>query len=178
MGTDVETIVQIYRTYKVANAAAMNALTGMRTMELCYLDDTGEVYRYSGTAWELVISTKVGAVWKDTEETALALTNQSIDITMTDLDLTAYTSAAAKMAILNIVIHIDSYADGDINITLRKNGTAATKPVFQFPAPAAALNATFFCIIGLDSDEIMEYALSISGTAQIDLTIYVLGYFE
>jgi len=178
MGTEVTTIPVIYHSYKVANVAAMNALTGMRSGEFCIVDDIGAMYRYSGSAWELVISSLTGIVWKDAQPSVLTLTNQVADVAFTDLDLTADTSAIATKAILQAIMHCDSYNSGNLAIYLRKNGTNPTIPVrVIFPSPVAGKDYYSVVIVGLDPDEILEYALVVDD-GQMDASLHLLGYIE
>ena len=177
-GTRLETIPVVYRTYKVADVAAMNALTGMKTGEYCSVDATGETYRYSGSAWELIISTLVGIVWKDTQPEVLSLLDQTATGNWTGLDLTAQTSAKAKMAMLQVYIKVDSYTDGNIILSLRRKGTTPTIAVTVVPELVAGKSIWSFRIVGLDSDKILQYRVTISGTAQADFNVYLLGYIE
>jgi hypothetical protein len=41
------------RSYRVGNAAARGALTGMATGDLCYQADTDYLWRYTGAAWRV-----------------------------------------------------------------------------------------------------------------------------
>lgn len=157
----------------------MNALTGMRTGEICAIDDVGETYRYSGSAWELIISSLVGIVWKDTQPEVLVLPNQSSGIAWTNLDLTAETSASASKAILQVHYKIDSYTDGTLRLELRKNGTTPALPVRIEIIPNATGSGIWQVVaVGLDSGEILQYALTLTGTAQVSLSLYLLGYIE
>ena len=176
--TSVSTIVQIYHIYKVATVAAMNALTGMKAMELCAVDATGNVYRYSGIAWELIISTLVGIVWKDAQPMVLSLTNQAADVTYTDLDITSNSSTAAKIAILQVYMHCVSYTSGILAVYLRKNATAPPLPVrVLFPTPIAGADYYQTVIVGLDANQILEYGLIVT-SGQMDVALYLLGYIE
>lgn len=177
MDTEVTAIIQIFHTYRVATVVAMNALTGMKTMEICSVTATGETYRYSGSAWELIISSLVGIVWKDTQPVIFSST-ASTGVGFTDLDITADTSAAAKIAIIQVMMHIAAYTSGGIIFYLRKNGTTPVYPIrVQFPAPA---NGSYFfavVMVGLDANQVLEYAFTIDA-ATVDMGLYLLGYIE
>jgi len=178
-GTDVTIIPVIYHTYKVADIAAMNALTGMRTSELCTVDSTGETYRYDGTSWELIISTLVGIVWDETAPRVLNLTGQTSNIPWADLDLAAHISAKAKIVFLWVTLTISAFTSGNLNLRIRKKGTTpGNYPTFYpWPYEANAM-ACQFGLCGVDTDEIMQYDVGMSGTLTYNLFIDLLGYLE
>lgn len=125
-----------------------------------------------------LVASKV--VWKTARTLALNQANKTASIDWTDLDLTSATSAKAKFAIVLAQIHIDSYTSGALEFMLRVNGSTDS---FQFymtatDAPEAGDMANLVGIIGLDSGQVCEYSAAISGTAQADFNVYVLGYIE
>ena len=119
-------------------------------------------------------------VWKDVSENALSDENRSSTLDWTDLDLTAYTSADAKFAIVKLEIVIDSYTNGTIVLRVRKNGTTPsdTPALLGRQGTENANYAWSRDIVGLDSGRVLEYRLEVTGTAQADFRIYVLGYIE
>jgi hypothetical protein len=123
-------------------------------------------------------------VWKDASENALTLSNiqngDPEESTWTDVDLTAYTSANAKMAYITLHITVDTAAK-DYSFTVRKNGTAPDRSpwlnVDQDNAHVAdQFRQVVFC--GLDSSQILEYYLTVEAGGQCDVRIDVLGYME
>lgn len=177
-GTQLVSIPVIYRTYKVANIAAMNALTGMRSMEVCYVDDTLETYRYSGAAWELISGT-TGITFKDNPAQVLALSNITATTNFTEVDITSDTSGSTKAALLQVIMTLDSYTNGAITLILREKGTTPANPhtvVFEKPVTGGVAHSEL--LIPVDTDQILEYNLVIGGTCQIDVLINVMGYIE
>lgn len=136
---------------------------------------------YFDTLYEALGASKV--VWKDASEQALADLNRTTTLDWTDLDLTAYTSAAAKCGLLQLHLNLDSVTgDAYAYMGIRKNGTTPT----YYPIIIVNTNAghtagwapRHFYIVGLDSGQIIEYTIVISGTIQVDNYINVLGYIE
>jgi hypothetical protein len=129
------------------------------------------------------VATKSGIVWKDASERALFDANRSASLTWTDLDLTAYTSADAVIAIVKMELQVDSITPpGRAELGIRKNGTTPSYypqlRVSDVNGDAAGAVRHMIALIGLDSGEIMEYEIAISGTIQVDTFIEVLGYIE
>ena len=120
-----------------------------------------------------------GLIWKDTPATALTKTNQAADIAWTDLDLSSYTSADAVAAYIQLRISIDTQNKYYV-LEARKNGCT---PVAGYPSlyiwnAEASETRTETAIIGLDSNQLMEYQLVVEAGGQCDAYIYVLGYWE
>lgn len=129
------------------------------------------------------VDTKSKVVWKDVPERALRLLNQTEDLDWTDLDLTAYTSASAKIAILGLRLKIDSLTNTAVALwKVRKNGTTPS----YYPRIRAGSemgDTTYadlfeYALVGLDSGQVIEYELGVTGTIQVDVEIRVLGYIE
>ena len=126
---------------------------------------------------------QAGFVWKDASESALSLTNQTSDINWTDLDLTAYTSSTARVAYLRLKVNVDSITSGDSAILqVRKNGTTPVRMprcMAKYDnGDRAGADIYAFVLVGMDSGQVIEYELNLSGSIQVDITINVLGYFE
>lgn len=119
-------------------------------------------------------------VWKDAPARALTDADRTVSSGYVDLDLTASTSSSAKFAILNLILHLDSYTTGRIYILVRKNGTTPSYMGMVECAPpvAGAHLYTGVVIVGLDTGQVVEYAIVLTGTAQVDSYIDVLGYIE
>ena len=121
--------------------------------------------------------------WKDASENALTDLNRTSTLAYTDLDLTAFTSAAAKFAILRLGISVDSIsAGGSAYLAVRKNGTAPSAPPILWIGAAAGDAAGAYhyitTLVGLNTGQVIEYQISVGGTIQIDSYIDVLGYIE
>lgn len=122
--------------------------------------------------------------WKDASENALTLLNQTSFIDWTALDLTAYTSAAAKWVYLRLRLHIDSILESaEVGLYVRKKdtSTAATPAIYGTYAnglrDGGEIWGVVFC--GMDAGQEIEYYLAIIGAAvQLDVYIDVLGYIE
>lgn len=119
-------------------------------------------------------------IWKDVNSKILSKNNQTSDTPYTDLDATAHSSANAKFLILRIYMVIDAYTDGYLVLTVRKNGTTPTYPaqILGCNQPEANKVAELTTIVALDNDQVFEYWITITGTAQADFSIVVLGYIE
>lgn len=122
-------------------------------------------------------------IWKDASEVALSDTNRTGALAFTDLDLTAYTSADAKYAILLLRMVVDSVSEAAFAaLQIRKNGTTpddAPRVYVGETKGDKAYGASYcFAIIAMDADEVIEYTIAISGTIQVDSFIAVLGYIE
>lgn len=117
-------------------------------------------------------------VWKDASEQALYLVNQTASVPFTDLDMTAFTSAAAKFAIINLWIHVDSWTSGHIVFSARKNGTTPAARPQVYAVIITGSYTSNVLIIGLDAGQVFEYTLGFGGTAQADFIVDTLGYIE
>lgn len=119
-------------------------------------------------------------IWKDISELALNLAGQSSSIDWTDLDLSAYTSANAKLAILRIYITITAYTSGYLILTVRKKGTTPTymQQVQSDNQECSNKIGENHVITGLDNAQVLEYKIDISGTATATFRIAVMGYIE
>lgn len=119
-------------------------------------------------------------IWKDASERALADTSRTTTLDWTDLDLTAFTSASAKIALIQPWFHVDAWTSGKIAMYFRKNGTTPTYFIqHEVSTPVAGLN--YFSppfLIGMDAGQVIEYLLEIGGVAQADFYIEVFGYME
>lgn len=120
-------------------------------------------------------------IWKDASERALADLNRVASLGWTTLDLTAYTSADAKFAIITLRMNIDAYTNGDLYLHVRKNGTTPGEHLRIIVLSVNAVAGGFYehyCIVGLDAGQVIEYKIDLTGVAQIDTYIEVLGYIE
>lgn len=122
-------------------------------------------------------------VWKDVPERALRLLNQTEDLDWTDLDLTDYTSADAKIARLQLRLVVDSLTDtATAQWKVRKNGTTPGyfPRIWASSVKGDAGGANYYkdVLVGLDSEQVIEYELSVTGTIQVDVEIRVLGYIK
>lgn len=121
-------------------------------------------------------------IWKDASEEALADTGRTTDLAFTDLDLTAYTSADAKFAILRLFMYVNSITGGNATLDVRKNGTTPDKAgrikVDANAGDVATSTSQGFVIVAIDADEVMEYEIEVTGTIDLETQIAVLGYIE
>ncbi len=121
-------------------------------------------------------------VWKDTSQTALSDLNRTVSQGMTDLDLTAYTSADAKIALLLLEMRADVIGSGNsCLLALRKNSTSPPhRPSLQLDKAAVTVAVYQFAmvLVGLDTSQILEYLITVGTGWQIDSRIRVLGYVE
>ena len=139
-----------------------------------------EIHAYNAVS--ATQTTGLSFKWKDTSEQALATLNQASSVSWTDLDLTAFTSANAKMAYLQLFIDADVIGAGDQSyLRVRKNGTSPThypKLVLDKAAVTVDVLHAQCAAVGLDSGQLIEYDF-ICGTGwTCDYYIAVLGYWE
>lgn len=120
------------------------------------------------------------AVWKETV-TVLTDSNRTESLDWTDLDLTAFTSSGAEFAMLLLRVSADTVGTGSYSyLQVRKNGSSSA----YVPALRVALEVTEgvyyfeFVIVGLDSDQVLEYKISVGTDWQIDSRIDLVGYIE
>ncbi|GAI05556.1 unnamed protein product, partial [marine sediment metagenome] len=121
-------------------------------------------------------------IWKDWSSTALSIFNQVNTIAWTDLQLDIYTSPAAKAAILLLELHIDIVGTGNYSwLGVRKNGTSPTRrPLLQLDKAGCTAGNNHYeqVIVGLDTEQLIEYYLYVGTNWQLDVRISVLGYIE
>jgi hypothetical protein len=135
--------------------------------------------RYNA-AWEPLSSLMV---WKDASESALSLTSKTTDVAYTDLDLTATTSANAKVAYVQLYLYVNTVSAGGMAVlAVRKNGTTPDNApailVSTTKGDAAGAVAVGCVWVGCDSGQVIEYLLDITGTINVDASIRVLAYME
>ena len=124
-----------------------------------------------------------GITWKATNATSLSAENKTASVTWTDLDLTAVTSANAKLAFIKLVVILDSISGtAGVTLSVRKNGdTPGDTPTLYVDNLHGDIAGSRFDMIqpvGLDSGQVIEYQISISGTIQVDCYLVVMGYIE
>lgn len=120
---------------------------------------------------------------KDASQMAMSDINRTSGTTQwTDLDLTAYTSAAAKFAIVRLKIKADTVGTGNYcYLAIRKNGTtpvAYPRQTCDLAGTTAGVYHYQVEIIGIDAEQVIEYKISVGANWQIDTAIEVLGYIE
>ena len=121
-------------------------------------------------------------VWKTTPSVAMTDPPRTVTLNWTDLDLTAYTSENAKLAILLIrfratVIGAGAYSE----LEVRKNGTTATStPRLRIDGSGitAGTDQYLDVVVGLDSGQVLEYRIDVGEGWTVDSRIVVLGYIE
>ena len=139
-----------------------------------------DIHSTNETAHHEEISAGSAVIWKATSERILSDLNRTTTLAYTDLDLTAYTSAEATMAFVTFTIILDSYTSGIVRMKIRENGSVSPYvPVCYASISEVANNAWGYTSpIGLDASQVMEYTIEVTGTAQVDSYIDVVGYIE
>jgi len=121
-------------------------------------------------------------IWKDGSETAMSDDNRTEDLIPTDLDMTPYTSANAKFAIVRLEMRADTIGTGNYcELRIRKNGTSPAHVPMLILDKAQVTAAVWHyqvVIIGLDEDGLIEYFINPGTGWQVDSDIRVLGYIE
>ena len=128
------------------------------------------------------IASRSKVIWKDVSEAALTDTNRTSTLDWTDLDLSAYTSPNAKLAILRLGLGADTIgADPVSEVAVRKNGTTPSYyPVMRLDKAGVTASSHHDMVtpIGLDSEQKIEYKIIVGTGWQVDTYIRVLGYIE
>lgn len=121
-------------------------------------------------------------IWKDVSQTVLSDSNRTVDLDWTDLDLTGSTSANAKFAILLLRMKANTIGTGSsCQLKVRKNGTT---PAYypEHRIDKEGITAGFYInqevIVGLDSGQVLEYAIEMGVGWDVNSRIVVLGYIE
>lgn len=121
-------------------------------------------------------------IWKDTPELALNDTNRTASLSWTVHDLTGWTSATAKFAILQVLFRADTIGTGSYSqVRARKNGTSPTAyPTLELDKDGVTTGVYHYAlwIVGLDSEQKIEYSITVGTNWNVDTLIYVLGYIE
>ena len=114
----------------------------------------------------------------------LTISNRTATLAYTDLDLTAYTSPNAKYAKIGGMINVDSVTAGANNqacLSLRKNGTTPTWAIVCWVdggVQVAGSRVYFSAMVEMDSGQVIEYGIVVSGTIQFDTYMWLEGYIE
>ena len=118
-------------------------------------------------------------VWKDAADIVLDLSARTASIDWTDLDLTSYTSANAKLALLQVKLNGEYGTSGDNVLRIRKNGTSETKIYLLVPSSRSDYDLSqAHIVLGLDSGQVMEYKLEVASNAVLYVQIICMGYIE
>ena len=122
-------------------------------------------------------------IWKDDSWRAVYDLDRSIDLGFTDVNLREGTSPTAKIAILRLGFKPDSIGTGPYTrVAVRKNDLSPTaRPTLILDKSMITTATTWFyenCVVGMDSDGVIEYEINV-GTGWVgDTRIDVLGYIE
>jgi len=120
--------------------------------------------------------------WIDSPPQAFSLFNVAASVSWTDDDLTGETSPNAKFVILQLKIRADTVgSSGSASIGVRKNGTVPTRYpqlVLDRLGTETAIYHYETIILGLDTNKVFEYEVSLGTGWQVDVIVDVLGYIE
>ena len=121
-------------------------------------------------------------VWKDGSERAYSASINA-NTGWVDLDLTATTSANAKIALVQLKIDTNTVGGGtECYMAVRKNDTTPSYHPLLFVNKIAfagiVSSATLVTPIGMDSGQVIERSIVVGAGWTIDVTIDVLGYWE
>lgn len=136
-----------------------------------------EIHAYTGIGRQQ--TTPLSTTWLNASVSLMALTNRNANTGWVDIDCTANTSASAKWAYVKLILTVDT-ATQDYTLSVRKNGTTPDEyPQIIINADNAQagdiMTACFW--VAMDSDQIFEYDLTISG-GQCDIACHILAYAE
>ena len=125
------------------------------------------------------LENKAKNIWLAVSASVLNLDDQTVTTDWTDLDLTAKTSANAKIAILELLVKLDSYTSGACQLQVRKNGTTpAYNVMIDKGDTAIGLDTLAMVLCGLDTGQVLEYRVRMTGTLQADFEIWLIGYID
>ena len=120
-------------------------------------------------------------VWKDASERALHLANQVAGVAWTDLDLTAFTSATAKIAVIQLRLTVNTVGAAVCRLGIRKNGTTPTYYPIMSADPYFPIAGNYIaevCLVGMDTGQVIEYTVAMGAGWDVDCDIEVLAYYE
>lgn len=121
-------------------------------------------------------------IWKDASELAVTDDDRIASLEWTDFDLTAYTSANAKFALLQLLLRADTVGTGnDVSLSVRKNGTTpAAFPKLVLFKDGTTVGRFLYqdALVALDSGQVIEYKIVLTTDWQVDSRIHVIGYIE
>lgn len=119
-------------------------------------------------------------VMLDTRSSILALTNTS-DVAWTDVDVTSLMPATISADTVALIILAEIRDTGsaatDCSVSFRKNGTTSTALVVH----GSHINDVYGGgqgIVGIDSNDILEYTVDATGANTADVNAYIVGYIE
>ena len=120
-------------------------------------------------------------VWKGASERALHLANQVAGVAWTDLDLTAFTSATAKIAVIQLRLTVNTVGATVCRLGIRKNGTTPTYYPIMSADPYFPIAGNYIaevCLVGMDTGQVTEYTVAMGAGWDVDCDIEVLAYYE
>ncbi|MBA7688264.1 hypothetical protein ES703_96743 [subsurface metagenome] len=127
------------------------------------------------------VDTRSKVVWKDASEGVINDDDRTAWLDWTDLDITAETSPHAKFAILMLRLKAGTKGTGtSCELKVRKNGTTPSYCPQLKIRQETIEGQTYYRLVtvGLDSDRVLEYTLSVGTDWVLDTDVSVLGYIE
>lgn len=115
----------------------------------------------------------------NSQTTAKVSLSNSSDVSWTDVDVTAETSARAYMVQITVEIEDTGAAATRASITVRKKGeTDVDQYQWTFAHPANSRPTQQTKWVGLDTDQIFQYQADASGVNTLTTKIRILAYKE
>lgn len=116
----------------------------------------------------------------DTGVDVVTLNNQTSNISDTDVDVTANTSPAAKAVALKMKITPDTIGSGiKASVNVKEKGSSNAGVFLNLNKDGVNITGNMaFMLIGLDADQVFQYALDVTTGWQVDFIISVIGYVE
>ncbi len=117
--------------------------------------------------------------WKEGNQIALTDAARTTGLPWTDLDLTAFTSPTARKAVIDIWLIVNSWSSGVLAFQFRQKGVTddLSHIVYANVAAIGTLQVMQQSIVGLDVNQVMQYNISVDGTANLTSRLYVAGYW-
>lgn len=121
-------------------------------------------------------------IWEDTSVAVMTDWDRTVTLGWTDLDLTAYTSENAKLAILLLQMSAVTIGTGPYSeLKARLNGNwSFDYPRLRLCKPGIVEGYCLYqeAVVGLDSGQVLEYSITVGAGWTVDSRMVVLGYIE
>ena len=151
-----------------AHAALTTAIHGVGSLHVAGFQSAGQAL------------SKV--IWRPTVGSVVSDSDRTVTLDWTDVDISYLTGDNAKFAILLLRSKVNTVGTGSYAlIGVRKNGeTPSYYPLLKPYQKAVEADDRLyeFVIVGLDSDQVLEYKIELTAGWDIDTDITLLGHIE
>ena len=122
--------------------------------------------------------------WKDPSVQLAEEAARTTDLAWTDLNATSHTSATAKAVLLLVRLVAPVVGSGNTcSIKFRQNGSSQDdemNPQMWKHKSDATANTNYYMMLicGLDSSQLLEWEINVGTGWNINVQVFVLGYWE